>query len=412
MQALVEGIARSRLLAPLADQSQPVPLDRRALLIINSKSGKDGDSLNRVREISEILASYGIGVDVRVKLRKSIARRDARRAAKQGCQLVIAAGGDGTVAAVARGLIGTSATLGILPLGTYNNTATSLGIPTDVHEACALIAAGVERRVDVGEVRATGKRKPAVFLEIGAVGLPATLTSLGQHLEKGRWDAARETVAPALAMQPTQARLRLDESAAHEARTLCVLVANGPRTGAGIDAASAARMDDGLLDVHVYEDVDQAALAAQVVASQGDAESVAQIARRAQARHLRVDTERPLPVLADSKVVGTTPATFRVVAGGLRVIAGNGPGLTRPVADTTIDAIRYVAHAVPQSTTEQAPQDSSPRELATRVLSDALPAAVGVAQQARAARRSVLPIAVAVLGGVLLAPALRRLTGR
>src|SRR5215204_628870 len=255
VQALVEGIARSRLLAPLADQSQPVPLDRRALLIINSKSGKDGDSLSRVREISEILASYGIGVDVRVKLKKSIARRDARRAAKQGCQLVIAAGGDGTVAAVARGLIGTSATLGILPLGTYNNTATSLGIPTDLLEACALIAAGVERRVDVGEVRATGKRKPAVFLEMGAVGLPATLTSLGQHLEKGRWDSARETLPPALAMQPTQARLRLDESAAHEARTLCVLVANGPRTGAGIDAASAARMDDGLLDVHVYEDV-------------------------------------------------------------------------------------------------------------------------------------------------------------
>ena len=161
-----------------------------------------------MREISDILASYGIGVDVRVKLKKSIARKDARRAAKQGCRLVLAAGGDGTVAAVAQGLIGTSATLGILPLGTYNNTATSLGIPTDLHEACALIAAGVERRVDVGEVRATGKRKPVVFLEIGAVGLPATVTALGQHLEKGRWDAARETVGPALAMQPTQARLQ------------------------------------------------------------------------------------------------------------------------------------------------------------------------------------------------------------
>ena len=84
VQLLVEGIARSRLLAPLADQSEPVPLDRRALLIINSKSGQDGNSLSRVREISEILASYGIGVDARVKLKKSIARRDARRAAKQG----------------------------------------------------------------------------------------------------------------------------------------------------------------------------------------------------------------------------------------------------------------------------------------------------------------------------------------
>jgi diacylglycerol kinase family enzyme len=62
-------------------------------------------------------------------------------------RFVIAAGGDGTVESVASGLVGTTATLGIIPLGTYNNVATCLGIPTDVEQACALIACGAARRV-------------------------------------------------------------------------------------------------------------------------------------------------------------------------------------------------------------------------------------------------------------------------
>jgi len=91
-----------------------------------------------------------------VKLHKSQARREARAAAKAGYPLVLAAGGDGTVAAVARGLVGSQTVLGMIPLGTYNNVATSLGIPVDAEQACALIAAAPVRAVDVGEVRARG----------------------------------------------------------------------------------------------------------------------------------------------------------------------------------------------------------------------------------------------------------------
>src|SRR5205807_4655714 len=79
----------------------------RALLIINSKSGPKRDSLLRVRELVDLLATHGVAADVRVKLHKSQARREARAAARAGYRLVLAAGGDGTVAAVARGLVGT-----------------------------------------------------------------------------------------------------------------------------------------------------------------------------------------------------------------------------------------------------------------------------------------------------------------
>jgi hypothetical protein len=93
----------------------------RALLIINSKSGLATDSLLRVRELVDLLAAHHIAADVRVKLHKSQARREARAAAKAGYRLVLAARGDGTVAAVARGLVGSGTVLGTIPLGTYNN---------------------------------------------------------------------------------------------------------------------------------------------------------------------------------------------------------------------------------------------------------------------------------------------------
>ncbi len=83
-----------------ARRARPWP-HRRALLIVNSKSGPNRDSLSRTRELVDLLGAYNIAVDVRIKLSKKQAARDARAAAKAGCKLVIAAGGDGTVEAIA-----------------------------------------------------------------------------------------------------------------------------------------------------------------------------------------------------------------------------------------------------------------------------------------------------------------------
>src|SRR5258708_28326061 len=138
---------------------------RRALLIISTRSGRRHDGVMRVREIVDLLATFDIRVDVCLKLSKSQARRDARVAAKSDYSLVIAAGGDGTVESVAAGLIGTDCVLGIIPLGTYNNVATCLGIPTGMPEACALIASGSPRAIDAGQVTVHDAANPRIFFE-------------------------------------------------------------------------------------------------------------------------------------------------------------------------------------------------------------------------------------------------------
>jgi diacylglycerol kinase (ATP) len=274
--------------ARLATTYEALSTRQRALLIINSKSGPKRDSLMRVRDLAEKLDSLGIQADVTVKIRKRQARSDARKAAKRGYPLVIAAGGDGTVEAVARGLVGTETVLGVIPLGTYNNVAACLGIPNDVDAACALIATGPTRAIDVGRVLARGMKKPKLFMEMAGAGLAAALMPVGQHVEKGRWDEAAKLLPAALSLEPTETQIFLD-GARHPGlwRTLLVEVANSPRNGPGLVTASNALMDDGMLDLQVYEDFNRSDIAAHFLALQMGAQPKEKQIHRMWARRAR-----------------------------------------------------------------------------------------------------------------------------
>ena len=368
----------------------------RALLIINTKSGPNDDSILRVKEIVDRLAAHGIETDVRVKLRKKQARNLARRAAKKGRRLIIAAGGDGTVAPIAEGLIGTGAVLGIVPLGTYNNVATALGIPTDVDAAIALIASGLVRPVDVGQVTATGANRTRTFLEMAMVGVTAAMMPLGQQLKQGKWEGLGELLPAALQITHTETTIRLDKKAPHvEANTLLIEVANGPRSGPGIVTTPHARVDDGQLDVAIYHEHTQAALAARFLALKtgilGDDDRI----ERAQARHIDVRSANPLPVVADAKVVGHTPARFDVLRGALLVAAGAGIGLQQPPHPEVIEAAtmpapeaeeaqdQAEAAAVALSSPPDTKTDGGPIALAANVIDKAREALATAAEAAR-----------------------------
>ncbi len=89
----------------------------------------------------------------------------AEAAVRDAFELVIAAGGDGTISAVASKLVGTNSKLGVLPIGTYNNFAKGLGIPLDLHEAAQVLVNGVVREVSVGEVNG------ALFINNSSIGI-------------------------------------------------------------------------------------------------------------------------------------------------------------------------------------------------------------------------------------------------
>jgi diacylglycerol kinase (ATP) len=341
---------------------------RRALLIINSKSGPNRDSLLHVRELAEKLDALGIQADVTVKLRKKKARRDAKRAAKRGYPLVIAAGGDGTVEAVASGLIGTDTVLGVIPLGTYNNVAACLGIPTDVDAACALIATGTTRAIDVGRVLAAGMKKPKLFMEMAGAGLAAALMPVGQDVEKGRWEEAAKLLPAALSLEPTETHTFLDGNRHPDTwKTLLVEVANAPRNGPGLIASPDAAMDDGLLDVHVYDGFDRKEVASHFLALKLGKQPDEKEAHHMRAGEVEVRTAVALPVVADSKVVGTTPARFDVLPGALLVIPGPGFGLSRPANPELVEtALEMASSAMAEDADDKKPSEEALIVRATR----------------------------------------------
>src|SRR5512140_2836889 len=128
-------------------------------LIANPGAGKAAELDSDLKTAVQCLDELGVKVDVALAKPKEEATPITEKAVEEGYKTIIAMGGDGTIEAVMRGLVGTKARLGILPFGTENNVAKSLGIPEDLEAACKLIADDNTRRLDIGQVKVKGGGK-------------------------------------------------------------------------------------------------------------------------------------------------------------------------------------------------------------------------------------------------------------
>lgn len=183
-------------------------------------------------------------------------RRFAREAAEAGVDVVVACGGDGTINQVANGLIdakdaATLPRLGIVPLGTANDLANGLGIPTgDPEAALVTVVRGAAWEVDVPEVN--GRR----FLNVstGGFGAEATDEASGE-LKKVIGPVAYliTGVKKFVQLQASRARFTSGGEVLHDGEFLIFAVGNARRTGGGMHLTAHAHMDDRLLDVCIVE---------------------------------------------------------------------------------------------------------------------------------------------------------------
>lgn len=120
-----------------------------ALLILNPKAGR-GKPAAVEEKLTKALRRHGVSCETAFTQEPGDATTLARGAAERGVEVVIAAGGDGTVNEVVNGLVGTESTLGVIPLGTVNVLARELGIPLNPRKAAQVIAEGAIRRIDLG----------------------------------------------------------------------------------------------------------------------------------------------------------------------------------------------------------------------------------------------------------------------
>ena len=176
--------------------------------------------------------SRGLGADLVVTESEEEAIAATRDAVARGYEIVVAAGGDGTVGTVACELLGKETALGILPLGSVMNVARMLDIPRDLEGAAAIIATGEVRTIDVGEA------KGQIFFEGGSVGLNAAVFREAQQADSdsGRYRALWAALWVLLRYRPPRMVLHLDDRVL-TTRALAVAVANGPYSGLGFTVA-------------------------------------------------------------------------------------------------------------------------------------------------------------------------------
>lgn len=179
----------------------------------------------------------------------------AHKALEDGCEIVIAAGGDGTVRSVGEALSETDATLGILPLGTGNLLARNLEIPLNDLVGCVDIALhGAARRIDMVGLRVNfegGRTSEMNYLVMGGAGFDAQIMTDAKEELKSRWGwiAYVEAGMRNLIASRSPVTLRVDGGKRIRRRIQSVLIANCGEIQAGIQLAASSRADDGQLEV-------------------------------------------------------------------------------------------------------------------------------------------------------------------
>ncbi|MHB1294675.1 MAG: diacylglycerol/lipid kinase family protein [Anaerolineae bacterium] len=253
------------------------------------------------------------------------ASRLTKEALRDSVDLVVAAGGDGTVSATAGGLVGSDVILGIIPLGTGNALAQELGIPTDLESAVDLVL-GEHDTVTVDVVRGLGR---VAFLGVG-VGLSAQIMQNTERESKRRfgmlaylWSGLRSLFG----VSPRRYWIEIDGQR-RRFRASEVMVANsasigGPTLRWGPDVS----MDDGHVDVcivRVRNLLDLGKALWYVV--RGEREKSRNVRCYTAQRRVRITTNRALPVQVDGDVAGETPIDLEVLPAALKIIV---PGNTQ-----------------------------------------------------------------------------------
>lgn len=223
----------------------------RVTIVLNPVSGpsrtRGRDVDRRARQASDLLRAAGADAEVVVTERPGHGREIARAAADRGDDIVCAWGGDGTVNEVASALAFTESALAIVPSGSGNGLARSLGVPGDLEGALRYALAAPARLIDMGEI---GGRR---FASIAGVGFDARVAlrfNQARHAGSGLWSYVRAGLREARTYQPRRVEIRIGTETI-VAAPLAIAFANSQQYGNGAIICPSARLDDGLLHLVV-----------------------------------------------------------------------------------------------------------------------------------------------------------------
>jgi methylglyoxal synthase len=316
----VHNVPLATNLATAAAIATSLTTTRLAYLIFNPVSGQGTpeQALSTIRQLLEpkmhlaiLLTTPEVG-----------AEQLAQEAIATGADLIIAAGGDGTVSAVAGAVIDTGIPLGIIPRGTANAFATALGIPGNIRGACDTILSNTTRIVDAA--RCNGM--PMILL--AGIGFEAEMVEKANRESKDRFGALAYLLAGVQQLNEQElfdTQIEIDGTVS-EFQAAAITIANAaPPTSVLAQGFGQVPVDDGLLDVTIGAPSTTLQAINTMIQLFGAAlikvtpnrEDIACV----RAKHLRVTTEPPQKVVVDGEIIGTTPIEVECIPGGLTVFA-------------------------------------------------------------------------------------------
>ncbi len=283
-------------------------------MIVNPRAGV---SLTQpdIQQAVRVLREAGWQLELATTEAGGHATELAKQAVEEGCQVVIACGGDGTINEVLQPLVGTEAILAVIPKGTVNAFAREVGLPRQPVAAAGALLTARARTLDVGQV--DGR----YFLLWAGVGFDAEVVRMveaGRRPQLGILPFILPTIGAIITFDGVKTRIKLDGKPTQ--RTILMAVVSNAHRYALFELSPEARPDDGVLDLCLFT-------------GSGLATKVLHIARFLLGRHLgspgvhycRVkeasfQPDTPLPVQVDGEFVGITPVTCRIVPQSLRVL--------------------------------------------------------------------------------------------
>jgi YegS/Rv2252/BmrU family lipid kinase len=286
-------------------------MPKRALLLINPHARQAGEDST---DFATRLEAAGLEVVSDKREAESISQAIVRH--REDVDLVIIGGGDGTMNDAIAGLVETGLPLGIIPLGTANDLARTLNLPTDPVAACDVIVNGSPKAIDVGE--ANGH----YFFNVASIGLSVDITrDLDSDAKKkyGVFAYLFTAFRRTFKVRPFHAEIRTATESIH-VKTVQIAVGNGRFYGGGMTVAEDAAIDDGQLDLYSLEVAHWWKVFLLTPSIMRGQQERSRWIRTMRGETFEILTRRRRPLNTDGEISTYTPVKFRVLPQAIQVM--------------------------------------------------------------------------------------------
>jgi len=295
------------------------------VFLVNPASS-NGSTGRRWPELARRAAAAGLDGATLFSERQGHLAELAREAALDGAELLVVVGGDGSVNEVVNGLagLGRQPEVAVVPRGTGWDFSRTFGIPRKIDDAVQIALQGDVRTIDLGRAsyRAwDGSDATAWFANVASAGMSGAIAKRANETTKalgGKASYLWATFAVFSGWEATEIEVAVDG----ERRTgpmFDVVIANGRFFGGGLEICPEAEPDDGLFDVLTIGDVTKRDLVQTMPKMYRGTHLPHPKAELLRGSSVTVTSETPLPIELDGEQPGTTPVTFEVTAGALRL---------------------------------------------------------------------------------------------